>query len=349
MRWSRASQPNNNVNMADLKKLVRDKISAIGVEASSKLFGVSVGTASNWGTGKTVPSVDAVEKVLDLQEVPILESGSLPPSALFADSSTQNPVVAIETKSQVVTWEGKKVMMLLPVYRTVNPHTHFTLFANYARYGAEKIALAVKDRTVIHESRNELIHIGMQNSEIETFIFCDDDMILPCGSEQIFNGNYRAGVKPESARFNAISRLMSHGRDKEIVGALYYGRHEFGMPQCEFGFSEHSAVRAKELRLESMSGLQPQTWVGTGLMKIERTAIEKYKSAIDAGQFPGLEPLPGRWYGYFTPLRSGVGEDVSFCHRLNKIGVQAYVDTSLVCLHSDGGSTHYGPHNTRNP
>lgn len=312
--------------MKDLARLVKDRINAIGVAESAQLFGVSAGTISNWSTGKTLPSITAAQLLLsDMEDGP-----SVPGMT-----------------SKLVMWEGRKVMLLLPVYRTVNPHTHFTLFANYAKYGADKIGLSIKDRTVIHEARNELIHIGMLSNEVETFLMCDDDMVLPCGNEAIFNGTYEAGVRPESARFNAISRIMSHGRDKEIVGALYYGRHRYGMPQCDWGFNAEANVKADELRAERYSGLQPQKWVGTGFMKVERTAIEKFKSAIDSGKFPGLEPLPGRWYGYFTPLKAGVGEDVSFCFRMRELGVQSYVDTSLVCLHADG-ATLYGPKNTRN-
>lgn len=310
--------------MVDLKQAVRDKIAELGVVESSKLFGVSVGTVSNWSSGKTDPSVAAAQLVLD---------------------STQQTVRQIEHK--LIMWEGKQVMILLPVYRTLNPHTHFTLFANYAKYGPDKIGMAIKDRTVIHEARNELVHIAMQNPAVRTFIMCDDDMILPCGNPAIFNGTYRAGVKPESASFNAISRIMSHGPDKEIVGALYYGRHEFGMPQCDWGFGAEAASRSIDLRAERFSGLHPQNWVGTGFIKVERTAIEKYKGAIDAGKFPGLEPMPGRWYGYFTPLRAAVGEDVSFCHRMKLSGVQTYLDASLVCLHADGAIM-FGPKNTRN-
>lgn len=315
--------------MLDLTTLVRERIAEIGVIEASRLFGVSSGTISNWSNGKTLPSITAAQLMLSECEI------------------DRPATPAAVTPYKLAVWEGKKVMVLLPVYRTLNPNTHFTLFANYAKYGPDKIGMVMKDRTVIHENRNELIQIAMSFPEVETFIMIDDDMVPPCGSVDIFNGYYRAGVRHESAAMNAISRLMSHGRDKQIVGALYYGRHEYGMPQCDWGFNTGSAQKADAFRNERYQGLLPQNWVGTGMIKIERTAIEIFKSAIDAGKYPGLEPLPGRWYGYFTPLKAGVGEDVSFCHRMHELGVQSYVDASLVCLHADGGS-YWGPKNTKN-
>jgi len=248
----------------------------------------------------------------------------------------------------VITWEGRKVMVLLPCYRSFNPNTHFTLFANYARYGADKLALGIKDRTVIHEARNECLHIGMQEKSIEAFIMFDDDMILPCGSEPIFNGTFRMGVTPEQAQYNAISRLMSHPPDKQIIGGLYFGRHEFGMPQCDWGFNAQCGTLANDLRANRYQGLQKMNWVGTGGIMFRRTAIEALKKAIDEGKFPGLEPLPGRWYGYFTPMRAGVGEDVSFGYRMKEIGIDSYLDASLVLGHADGAMV-WGPKNTKNP
>lgn len=321
--------------MKDLQSLVKDKIASIGVAEASKLFGVSLGTVSNWSTGKSMPSLHAAQMVLD-------ETGSqLEPPAPLQGSNFFVP------NFPITMWEGKKVMILLPCYRAFNPHTHFTLFANYARYGADKLALGIKDRTVIHEARNESIHIGMMNPSIEEFLMFDDDMILPCESEAIFNGTYEMGVKPESARLNAISRLMSHDSKLGIIGALYYGRHKYGMPQCDWGFTGQPGTRANELRAEKYAGLHKQDWVGTGGIRIPRWAIETFKAAIDAGKFPGLEPLPGRWYGYFTPLKAGVGEDVSFCHRMKECGVQSYLDASLVLGHADGAMI-WGPKNTRN-
>lgn len=316
-----------------LKEPVLKKIAELGVADAAKFFGVSFGTISNWSSGKTSPSLEAVELALFDAGLTIGVPGVLEQSNKLPEGF------------HVTMWEGRKVLLLLPTYRSVNPKTHFTLFGNYKEYGPSRIGIIPQEGTVIHESRNILIHKAMEVSGAETFIMVDDDMVMPCGNATLFNGNFGAGVPLESASFNAISRLMSHGRDKEIVGCLYYGRHEFGMAQCEMGFTKQHTN--KDFRAFKYHGLIPMMWVGTGMIKIERTAIEKMKKAIDEGQFPDCKPeRPDLWYGYFSPIRVGIGEDVSFGTRMNKIGVQTYLDADLICLHADG-NTLYGPRNTR--
>lgn len=311
----------------DLRALVIDKIVELGPEAAKAFFGVPPSTIAKWHDKEAMPTLAAAQLVM-----------------------ASNPEVMRPKgiDAEIIKWEGKSVMILTPWYRTANPHTHFTLFLNYAKYGPDKLAMAVKDRTVIHEARNELIHMAKQSKDIKTTITIDDDMILPCGREDVFNGNYRMAVAPASARMVALSRLMESGPEKKIVGALYYGRHEFGMPQCEWGFNAERGVKSNELRAGKHHGYIPMAWVGTGLMKIEMDAIKAFEINVDAGKFPGLEPMPGRWYGYFTPIKAGVGEDVSFCYRMGQIGIQTYLDADLICGHADGGSI-WGPRNTSNP
>lgn len=306
-----------------LSRLVQNKIEELGVSGASKHFGVSIGTVSNWLNGKTSPSVEAVEIVL----------------------AESQPVIAnVDENPHLTMWEGKDVILLQPTYRTINPKTHFTLFANYAKYGPDKIGIIPQEGTVIHESRNILVHKWLQTNA-RFGIMVDDDMVLPCGNDMIFNGNFEAGIKTECAKLNAISRIMSHGADKAIVGALYYGRHRYGKAQCSMGFRNEDYN--DKFRAEQYSGLVADDWVGTGFIRIERSSILKLKEAIDGGMFPECLPSrEGEWYGYFNPLKVGIGEDVSFCTRMKKIGIQTYVDASLVCLHADG-NTLYGPKNTK--
>ncbi len=239
-------------------------------------------------------------------------------------------------------WEGRKVAMLLPVYRTFNADTHFTLFANYIKYGPEKIAmLTPQKRTVIHEARSMLIHRAMK-TDAETFIMCDDDMILPFGHAEYFNQTFGAGLPPEQAGHNSISRIMSHGRDFGIIGALYFGRHERGKAQCSLGFEDNE--KNLSLRRLEHKGLIKSGWVGTGWIKIERWVIEKLKAEIDNGKWPECMPIQdGGHYGYFSPIRVGVGEDVSFGRRAESIGIDSYVDAGLVALHN--GECNWGPRN----
>lgn len=246
-----------------------------------------------------------------------------------------------------VHWDGKSVIVALPVYRSLNPNTHFTLMMNYAQYGVEKLGVIMKDRTVIHECRNELIHIAKQIPGAKTVLMFDDDMLLPPGNEGIVNGLFELGLPKEQAMMSTISRLMSHPYGSGVIGGLYYGRHKWGMPQCDWGFNENRGNLANALRAGQFSGLQKMPWVGTGAIRIDLSDIEILEKEIDAGKFPGCEPKPGRWYGYFTPFSSAVGEDVSFCRRMTESGVSVSLDASLVLGHFDG-ATCFGPKNTAN-
>jgi hypothetical protein len=251
--------------------------------------------------------------------------------------------MAKKTSPELTMWEGRDVIMLLPVYRSFNADTHFTLFANYAKYGPEKVGMIMEKRTLIHEARNILADKFLKTGA-KYCIMCDDDMILPCGVPEIFNGRYRANVSVENASVNAISRIMSHPESVGIVGGLYFGRHAHGAAQCSKGFS--SAVENEKLRKMEYSGLIQDEWVGTGWMRIHRDVFLRMAKEIDGGRWPDCKPagLDG-YHGFFQPLHVRVGEDVSFCRRAGEIGIKTYIDTSLICLHA--GECLYGPSNTK--
>lgn len=309
--------------MRDLKAIVRAKIASIGVKAASKFYGVSIGTISNWSTGKTPPSVDAVELTL-----------------------SQMPDLYGKSNSDMTMWEGREVAMLLPVYRSFNPDTHFTLFANYMQYGPQKIAMPKPVKgTCIWEARNILMDKGLGISSAKYFLMCDDDMIVPFGYPDHFNQYFGSNLPANLAGENAISRIMSHPYECGIIGSNYFGRHDKGHAQCAYGF-QTSGVEDERLHRLEYSGLVPMDWVGTGFIRISRWVIEKMKAAIDGGMWPDCKPVAqDRWYGYFQPSHVGVGEDVSFCLRAKELGITSYLDASLVCLHN--GERNYGPHNTK--
>jgi transcriptional regulator with XRE-family HTH domain len=131
-----------------LRKKVVSKIEELGVKDASKFFGVSAGTVSNWATGKTSPSITALELVLSLDS---------DDDWIRADARTQLPREQY-CEPELFQWTGKDAIILLPVYRTFNADTHFTLFANYAKYGPEKLGMIQEKRTIIHEARNILVH-----------------------------------------------------------------------------------------------------------------------------------------------------------------------------------------------
>lgn len=306
----------------DLRKCVLSKIEQLGVKEATKFFGVSAGTISNWSSGKTAPSLDSVQLAL-------------------ADSGLE-PQQEAKEEEEEVKWEGRQAIILLPVYRTFNADTHFSLFANYAKYGPEKLGMIMQKRTVIHEARNILAQKFLK-TDAKYAIMVDDDMIPPCGMPALFNGRYKAGVSNQLASVNAITRLMSHPEDKKIVGALYFGRNSHGKAQCRTGINVLESN--DKFRKGKYQGLVPDDWVGTGMVRIHRDVFERIAKEIDNGKWPDIKPFgPKGRYGFFTPLQVTVGEDVSFGLRAKELGIQSYVDAGLVCLHA--GEMLFGPGNT---
>jgi transcriptional regulator with XRE-family HTH domain len=318
--------------MVDFRKIVRDKIAELGVVKAKGYFGVSAGTISNWSSGRNDPPLEALEKVLGDRD---LEA--------FIPSNDIKPEPAEEVPPALETWEGKDVIMLQPLYRGFSSDTHFALFANYAKYGPEKIGMIMEKRTVIHESRNILTHKFLKTKSTYC-IFTDDDMIPPCGSAELFASRFGTPLAPKLYGHNAISRLMSHPADKRIVGLLYFGRHAKGRAQCSSGFTSDN--ENAKLRNGEYTGLKQEEWVAPGFCRIHRSVFEELKAAIDGGKFPECKPKrDDLWYGYWNPVQVGVGEDVSFGRRCAELGIKSYVDTSCVALHI--GETAFGAHNTK--
>lgn len=315
--------------MLDLRKLVRDEIGRVGVKEASKFFGVSAGTVSNWQSGKTDPSVDAVERVISARNI---DETDLPPEH-----------EAVPVAEPEVTWEGKNVIVGMPVYQGIHPDCHYSLFANYARYGMDKVGLIQEKRTLVYEARNIITHKFLKTNA-KYLIQFDSDVIPPCGDAGVFNGRWMAGVNPTSAAYNAIARLMSHGEDKLIVGGLYFGRNPTGKAQCYSGF--HKPGFPEDVRSRKIKGLYPDNWVATGCLRVHRDVFARMDVEIDKGTWPECKPASrDMWRGYWMPKVVGMGEDVSFCSRARELGIQPYVDLDLICLHA--GDTMFGPNNTK--
>jgi GT2 family glycosyltransferase len=67
-------------------------------------------------------------------------------------------------------------------------------------------------------------------------------------------------------------------------------------------------------------------------MRIHRSVFETIKKNV--AKFPEISPVKegGRW-GFFTPNRVGLGEDVAFCHRARMCGIKVWQDYDLRLLH----------------
>lgn len=292
----------------DVVEMVRNVISGLKREEAAEKFNVSVGTIQNWANAKAGPSAEAIQIVLN-------------------DYYDQ--------KHELTIWEGRKVFLLLPVYRQYEPAMIFSLLRNYAQYGAEKIGMFYQEKTLISDARNILVDKFLKTNG-EWAIFIDSDMILPMGDAAMF-AKFGAQLPAASQSMLFMDRIMK--TDKPIIGALYFSRGPLGKAQyCEAFESVQENQRAHAM---INPGVKQTKWVATGAMRIHRSVFEKMREAAPK-EFPEIVPAGKDFpWGYFNQITSGIGEDVSFCLRAGRIGINSYVDTGLVCMHV--GTQIYGP------
>lgn len=296
-------------NGVNLKQLVDVKIDELGHANASALFGVSVSTIYNWRKEAGNPSVYACQIVLNELE--------------------QKRVFLSDDKKA----EIGKVQLLQPIYRSINGKTHFTLFANYRQYGAERIGMIPIFNTLICEARSMLAEQALKTAS-EWFLFVDDDMILPFGSP---GGLRYFGAKipdPNSGYF-AIDRIMSAPKEYRILSGLYYSKNE--KHNGVFASCVNSQVETiryqRHYETGGDLGIVETAWTGLGFTRVHRSVFEEMKANIKV--IPEIKPFAeGRHFGFFNQFGPDYSEDASFCLRAGKIGIKSYVDTGLILGHS---------------
>lgn len=251
--------------MSFLSDLVVSKSKELGTDKAAEFFGVSSGLVRQWIAGSKPVSLSAVEKVFS------------PSTAEFSD----------------VRWEDKKVMLMLPWYKTTHPLTAFCLLALLDRTKM-RAAMEFGDAMIAH-ARNRLLDTLVE-SKIEYGFFLDDDMLVPVGNAGWFN-RYTGMTLPDSfAGVNTLDRLVSHG--KTLVSGLYFQRKDAGravyleaLMDGPAGDEENRLARAAPRDL-----LKEVTWAGTGCMLIHRSV------ALDMREkMPWLAPqTAGESWHYFS-------------------------------------------------
>ena len=300
----------------DLRKIVLDLIEFLGTAAAAEKFQVSPNTIKNWRNG-SVPSLEATQIALN---------------EWYGEAGSQK--AAYE-------WEGRNVCFLMPCYKELTTATHDTLFRNYAKYGANKIARLQENNTLIEDARNMLGHRFMTETKAEWAIMIDDDMVLPWGDAEGYNNMYGMGLPAPFAGMHFIDRILSH--QKQLVGALYFGRHPKGKAQYAEAFE--SDEEDKNAHRLVRPGLKPTRWVATGALAIHRSVFQAIMDNAPE-KFPDIIPKrPDHPWAFFKRMGPLIGEDISMCARALSVGVQPYVDTALICGHV--GPTVYGPSNTQ--
>lgn len=220
------------------------------------------------------------------------------------------------------------------------------------------------DAFVAH-SRNTCADLFLQ-SDLEWMLTIDDDMLIPFGNSTWFNAHLGYELPEPFSKFNAIDRLLSHG--KTLVGALYFGRAKgHGWPVYGEGRSDLEYARRAPHDV-----CKPTRWVGTGCMLIHRSVFEDietrfpYLSRGPAGRggnwfstsehhlmsgvaqthkmlsegpmtgekaIKAFEMLNGLLMGAKNKSGLGMGEDVQFCIRAKESGHQPFVDMGLIAGH----------------
>lgn len=263
-----------------------------------------------------------------------------------------------------VTLFKKKVLIVSPWYKTVTAPTAYSV-AQLRDRRRTSTFLNYGDAFIVH-MRNRAGDLFLK-SECEYMLTIDDDMVVPFGNAEWFNGHTGFNLPEPFSKFNALDRLMSHGRT--LVGALYWGRHKNSKPV--FNEGAQKAV-ADYVAAGPRDELLPTKWVGTGCMLIHRSVFEDIEK-----KFPnlarGADKMNGQWfspsehqlisdvdntlkmlsvgpmdgekaikaYELLTAARNearkisslGTGEDVIFCRRARQCGHQPYVDLGLRAGH----------------
>jgi hypothetical protein len=298
----------------ELVRLVLEKIQELGDKAAADYFEVSPGAIRAWKTLKTFPSIVAAQKVWDESVI------------------CQTPEI----------WGNAgnvPLMMLLPIYGDVAALNHITLFANYRKYGIDKITILPRLRTLIDEARNDLAQKFLA-SKAEWAVFCDDDMILPTGNVPFLRKNGWDVPERLGSRV-ALERLMSHPKEYRIVGTLYRDRKTGVRAQCERGFrSPQENARLIDIMTGKNTkddGLEENGWTGTGFIRIHRSVFEEIAAeAKPGGLLEDIAPPPEhgeRPLGFFGRSSRWRGEDVAFCRRAGLLGIKTFTDVGLYVGH----------------
>lgn len=306
---------------------------------------------------------------------PTLRSAPLPQTPIPLPDEAPPASTGEEPLPTVSVPDGRKVVILMPQYKSTNPLTLYSLAAVWDRATCG-LSINFGDAFIVH-SRNRLAHRFVEETDFEWGLFVDDDMVLPHGNPTWFKRTTGWKDFPDSmAGVKTIDRLLSH--EKSLVGALYFGRNHRGEGKPMFAEGFHSETVAREARnLKSVRSVRPTAWVGTGCLLVHRSVLETIRD-----RFTHLRPLdPKDPVRYFSPAPDGAlsriararaalekgdvetaktllheaespasmtnawsGEDVVFCSRARAVGHLPHVDFGLVCGHV--GSAVWGPGNT---
>lgn len=249
------------------------------------------------------------------------------PVASFADVvARENPIQESRSPEGLPSYRcefsGRDVFVGFPCYKTTNPVTAFAMIAMALDFGRDKIRfdMSIGDAMIYH-SRNVLAHKFLE-SDAKYLLMIDDD-IIPCiGRPAWMRSTVPAArsIAEQPLQRHIIHRLVGSG--KTLIGGAYFGRQEGAPLMC-------SKRELADLARIYHDFYSPVDWVGTGCILIHRKVFEDIEK-----KFPDLKPeKSGEPFDFFHPIKSTMGEDVSFCHRAKLAGHQPFIDLGTPVFH----------------
>jgi hypothetical protein len=306
---------------------------------------------------KEEPKVEVVSKPEPITELELVDDERTEEEKFtewLKQSSSQLSEATLDAMRDIFfNWQGQKIAILFPCYKTTNPVTAAVLAGVALDIGKHKARFHYEmGDAMVCNTRNKLAAQFLDETECEWSLWLDDDIIPPFGRSKFVREKASLGTdfSEEALRRHFVDRLLSHNR--KIVGGCYWSRQYQGVPMFGEGTREDGYTAAKEIH----NSVRPTQWVATGCLLVHRSVYEDIKEKFpdlapgvrsvkttnERGEIQEIQYNRENWA--FFSQEEGRGEDVTFCIRARAAGHQPYVDTGLPCLHV--GNNAWGPHNT---
>jgi hypothetical protein len=162
-------------------------------------------------------------------------------------------------------------------------------------------------------------------------LWLDSDVFMPFGNPAIYFSVTQSRKMPQKfAEYNTIERLLTH--KKPLVGGVYAARYKGGslviQPELEPRNPNDRQIATAIREGRSAGGLVPVNWLAAGLMLVHRKVFEIIMAK---------EPIQAEYYPFFLPENATDGEDVAFCKRAIRCGIQPMLDTEIRAAHIGPG------------
>ena len=289
--------------MLDLVALPARYLAQYGEEKTAEICAVTPATLRSWVAKEKWP-LDAVNRLLQFDPSPIHEIQPLYPAIP----------------------EGRRLAILLPSNRATDPRVFEAVMR---MYDSAKMTLRSFTFNNLNVVRN-MAAAWFMSSGCEWSHWNDDDVIPPFGDAARFKEICELPNFPTAfAGQHTIGRLLSHG--KPMIGVAYTGRKRGVPPQMS---GANTAAGKAEYARGPQNRILSRDWIGFGSTLVNRSVFEAIEKACPEIEVPENHQLRS-WYrwGYFDATPGIPGDDINFCMRAKKAGVEIYADLALMASH----------------